>query len=44
MNAILNGLCEVDFIKVMHKDTAQEMWDTLENIHEGYKKVKTEKI
>jgi len=44
MNAILNGLCEAEFIKVMHKDTAKEMWDTLENIHEGDKKVKTAKL
>ena len=44
MNAILNGLCEADFIKVMHKDTAKEIWDTLEDIHEGYKKVKTAKL
>ena len=28
----------------MHKDTAKEMWDTLENIHEGDKKVKTAKL
>ena len=44
MNAILNGLCEAEFIKVIHKDTAKEMWDTLENIHEGDKKVKTAKL
>ena len=44
MNAILNGLCEVKFIKVMHKYTTKEMWDTLENIHAGDKKVKTAKL
>ena len=44
MNAILNGLCEAEFIKVMHKDIAKEIWDTLENIHEGDKKVKTAKV
>ena len=44
MNAILNGLCEAEFIKVMHKDTAKKIWDTLENIHEGDKKVKTAKL
>ena len=44
MNAILNGLCEAEFIKVMHKDTTKEIWDTLENIHEGDKKVKTAKL
>ena len=44
MNAILNGLCEEEFIKVMHKDISKEIWDTLENIHEGDKKVKTAKL
>ena len=28
----------------MHNKTAKEMWDTLENIHEGDKKVKTAKL
>ena len=44
MNAILNGLCEDEFIKVMHSKTAKDMWDTLQNIHEGNKKVKTSKL
>ena len=44
MNAILNGLCEAEFIKVMHKDTAKKIWDTLEGIHEGDQKVKTAKL
>ena len=44
MNAISNGLCEAEFIKVMHSKAAKEMWDTLENIHEGDKKVKTAKL
>ena len=34
MNAILNGLCEAEFIKIMHSKTAKDMWDTLDNIHE----------
>ena len=38
MNAILNGLCEAEFIKIMHSNTAKDMWDTLENILEGNKK------
>ena len=41
MNALLSGLCEVEFIKVMHNNHAKEIWDTLESIHEGDKKVKT---
>ena len=44
MNAILNGLCEAKFIKVMHNKTSKEMWDTLQNIHEGDKKVNTAKL
>ena len=43
MNSLLNGLCEAKFIKVMHSKTAKEIWDTLENIHEGDKKVKIAK-
>ena len=44
MNAILNGLCEAEFIKVMHKDTAKKIWDTLQNIHDGDEKVKPAKL
>ena len=44
MNALLSGLCEAKFIKVMHNKTAKEIWDTLENIHEGDKKVKIAKL
>ena len=44
MNALLSGLCEAEFIKVMHNKTAKEIWDTLESIHEGDKKVKIAKL
>ena len=44
MNALLGGICEEEFIKVMHNKTAKEIWDTLENIHEGEKKVKIAKL
>ena len=40
MNALLSGLCEVEFIKLMHNKTAKEIWDTLESIHEGDKMAK----
>jgi hypothetical protein len=40
MNAILNGLAEADFVKVMHLQTAKEMWDKLINSYEGNEKVK----
>jgi hypothetical protein len=44
MNAILNGLAEVEFVKVMHLDTTKEMWDKLINIYEGNEKVKEAKL
>ena len=44
MNSLLSGLCEAEFIKVMHNKTAKEIWDTLENIHQGEKKVKITKL
>ena len=44
MNALLSGLCETEFIKVMHSEIAKDIWDTLENIHEGDKKVKMAKL
>ena len=34
MNAILNGLVEAEFVKVMHLDTAKAMWDKLVNSYE----------
>ena len=43
-NALLSGLCEAEFIKVMHNKTTKEIWDTLESIHEGDKKVKAAKL
>ena len=44
MNALLSGLCHSEFIKVMHSETAKDIWDTLENIHEGDKKVNMAKL
>ena len=44
MNALLSGLCEAKFIKVMHNKTSKEIWDTLESIHEGDKKVNMAKL
>jgi hypothetical protein len=40
MNAILSGLAEAEFIKVMHLGTGKEMWDKLINNYEGNEKVK----
>jgi hypothetical protein len=44
MNAILNGLVEAEFVKVMHLDTAKAMWDKLINSYEGNEKVKDAKL
>ena len=44
MNAILNGLVEVEFVKVMHLQTAKEMWDKLISSYEGNEKVKDAKL
>ena len=44
MNAILRGLIETVFVKVMHCETAKEICDKLKNIYEGDNKVKGAKI
>ena len=40
MNAILSGISEVEFVKVMHFESAKEMWDKLISSYEGNEKVK----
>ena len=44
MNAILSGIGEADFIKVMHLKYAKEMWDKLISSYEGNEKVKEAKL
>ena len=44
MNAILSGLTETVFVKVMHCETVKEIWDKLKNIYEGDDKFKGEKL
>ena len=44
MNAILSGLAEAEFVKVMHLESAKEMWDKLVNSYEGNEKVKATKL
>jgi hypothetical protein len=44
MNAILSGLAETKFVKVMHLESAKEMWDKLISIYEGNEKVKDAKL
>jgi hypothetical protein len=44
MNAILSGLVEEEFVKLMHLGIAKEMWDKLINSYEGNEKVKDAKL
>ena len=44
MNAILSGLTETVFVKVMHCEMSKEIWDKLKNIYEEDVKVKGEKL
>ena len=44
MNAILSGLAEAKFVKVLHLRTAKEMWDKIISSYEGNEKVKDVKI
>lgn len=40
MNAILCGLLEVEFVKVMQCESTKMIWDKLNTIYEGYTKMK----
>jgi hypothetical protein len=44
MNAILSGLVEAGFVKVMHLESTKAMWDKLISSYEGNEKVKDPKI
>ena len=44
MNAILSGLAETVFVKVMHCETTKEIWDKLKKIYEGDDKFKGAKL
>jgi hypothetical protein len=41
---ILSSLVDSVFVKVMHCDTAKDLWDKLQNIYEGDAKVKGAKL
>ena len=43
-NALLNGLGDSVYVKVMHCISSKEIWDKLQNIYEGDEKFKEEKI
>ena len=43
-NALLNGICESIYTKVMHCKYTKEIWDKLQNIYERDSKVKATKI
>ena len=44
MNAILSGLTETVFVKVMHCQTTKEIWEKIRNIYEGDDKIKGAKL
>ena len=44
MYAILGGLAGSEFVKVMHCESAKELWDKLENVYEGDTKLKNAKL
>jgi hypothetical protein len=43
-NALLNGLIDSIYVKVMHCSSAKEIWDKLQNVYEGDAKFKARKI
>jgi hypothetical protein len=43
-NAILNGLVDSVYVKVMHCDSAKEIWDKHHNVYEGDAKVHATKL
>jgi hypothetical protein len=43
-DALLNGLRESVYTKVMHCKSDKDIWDKHQNIYEGYSKVKASKI
>ena len=44
IGAILNGLTDSVFVKIMHCCSAKDMWDKLQKIYEGDDKIKKEKL
>jgi hypothetical protein len=44
MYAILGGLVGSEFVKVMHCESAKELWEKLKNVYEGYTKVKNAQL
>jgi hypothetical protein len=43
-NVILSGLTDSVHVKVMHCDSAKDLWDKIQNIYEGDAKVKGTKL
>ena len=44
LNAILGGLENSEFVKVMNYDTAKEAWDKLNSVYKGDSKVQKAKL
>jgi hypothetical protein len=43
-NALLNVLCDSIYNKVIHCKSTKDIWDKIQNIYEGYSKVKAAKL
>jgi hypothetical protein len=44
MNDILSGLVNSIYVKIMHCDSTNEIWDKLQNVYEGDEKFKGGKL
>jgi hypothetical protein len=44
MNSILSGMVSSVYVKVMHCDSAKDIWDKLQNVYEGDEKFKGAKL
>jgi hypothetical protein len=44
MTIILSGLINSTYVKLVHCDSTKEIWDKLQNVYEGYAKVKGAKL
>jgi hypothetical protein len=43
-NSLLNGLCESIYTKFINCKSTKEIWEKIQNIYEGYSKVKAGKL
>jgi hypothetical protein len=43
-NALMNVLCDSIYKKVIHCKSTKDIWEKIQNIYEGYSKVKVAKL